>query len=100
MTIPSEWLKAGAIVPVTNETVSLLIQELKNVPHWVKTSNFDEFAVHVRFNVSVPFEHNSEKRLSAVLHSALNASLCDLFRKHNGSYSNPRVDISGVSTSC
>lgn len=101
MAIPNEWLKAGAVVPVNNETVHRLIHELKKVPHWVRTSNFDEYSVHVRFNVSVPFEfHNTDERLLAALHSALNASLCDLFRKHNGSYSNPRVDISGVSTSC
>lgn len=100
MTIPSEWLKDGAIVPVTPETVALLVQTIRNVPHWVKASGFDEYNVSVRFNVSVPFEYDSGKRLSAVLHSALNASLCDLFRKHNGSYSSPRVDISGVHTSC
>lgn len=97
MTIPKEWLKPGAIVPVNNETVHRLIQELRNVPHWVKTSNFDEYTVKVRFNVSVPFGfENSEERVSAALHSALNASLCDLFRKYNGTYSNPRIDLEGI----
>lgn len=97
MTIPKEWLKAGAVVPVNNETVQRLVNELRKVPHWVQTSNFDEYSVHVRFNVSVPFEFNNrDDRLLAVLHSAFNASLCDLFRKHNGTYSNPRIDLEGI----
>lgn len=97
MTIPKEWLKPGAIVPVNNETVQRLINELKNVPHWVRVSNFDEYTVHVRFNVSVPFEHhNIDKNLISVLHGAFNASLCDLFRKHNGTYTNPRIDLEGI----
>lgn len=100
MTIPSEWLKDGAIVPVNNETVALLIQTLKNVPNWVTSSSFDEYSVHVRFNVSVPFEFNRDERLLAELHGAINASLWDLFRKHKGTYSNPRIDLNGRTVSC
>lgn len=97
MTIPKEWLKPGAIVPVNNDTVHRLIQELRNVPPWVRTSYFAEYKVHVRFNVSVPFDfHNTDERLSAALHSTFNASLCDLFRKHNGTYSNPLIDLEGI----
>ena len=100
MTIPKEWLNPGASVPVNNETVQRLLNELKNVPDWVKTSHFDEFRVTVTFNVSVPFDFKSGDRVSAVLHGALNASLCDLFRKHNGTYSNPQIDLEGNTIKC
>lgn len=100
MTIPNEWLKEGAIVPVNNETVALLIKTLKNVPTWATVSQFDEYSVHVRFNVSVPFEFKSDERLLAAIHGAINASLCDLFRKHNGTYTNPRIDLHGRTASC
>jgi hypothetical protein len=97
MTIPKEWLKAGAVVPVNNDTVHRLIHELKKVPHWVRTSNFDEYSVHVRFNVSVPFEFNNrDARLLDALNSAFNDSLCELFKKQNGAYSNPRIDLEGI----
>lgn len=97
MTIPKEWLKAGAVVPVNNETVQRLIHELKKVPHWVQTSNFDEYNVHVRFNVSVPFEFNNRgDRLLDALNSAFNDSLCELFKKQNGAYSNPRIDLERI----
>lgn len=100
MTIPNEWLKEGAIVPVNNETVALLIQTLKDVPTWATVSQFDEYYVHVRFNVSVPFAYKNEERLISILHGGINASLCDLFRKHNGTYTNPRIDLNGRTVSC
>lgn len=100
MTIPNEWLKEGAIVPVNNETVALLIQTLKDVPSWATVSQFDEYSVHVRFNVSVPFAYKNEERLISILHGGINAALCDLFRKHNGTYTNPRIDLNGRTVSC
>lgn len=99
-TIPNEWLKDGAIVPITHETVALLIKTLKNVPTWTTVSQFDEYSVHVRFNVSVPFAYKNEERLIGLLHGGINASLCDLFRKHNGTYTNPRIDLNKRTTSC
>lgn len=100
MTIPKSWLLPGAVVPVNNETVQRLLNELKTVPDWVKASHFDEFKVTATFNVSVPFDFKGEDRVSAALHEAINVALCDLFRKHNGTYSNPRIELSGVTVKC
>lgn len=101
MTIPNEWLKEGAIVPVNNETVALLIKTLKNVPSWATVSQFDEYSVHVRFNVSVPFEFKKgDSKLLNELQTSIDTALWSLFNKHKGTYSNPRIDINGRSTSC
>lgn len=98
MTIPKEWLKQGAFVPVNNDTVDRLIRALKSVPEWAKVSHFDEYSVHVRFNVSVPFDFkNNDMRLIEALHGAINSALLDCFKANNGSYSNPRVDIERTS---
>lgn len=101
MTIPKEWLKPGAIVPVNNETVQRLVDTLRNVPDWVTSSNFDEYSIHVRFNVSVPFEFKKDdSKLLNELQTSIDTALWSLFNKHKGTYSNPRIDINGWSTSC
>ena len=101
MTIPSEWLKDGAIVPVNNETVALLIKTLKDVPTWAKVSKFEEYGVSVKFNISVPFEFaDGDFVLLKELEISMNDALRDMFKKTKGTYSNPRIDLNGRTVKC
>ena len=100
MAINPAWLRDGAFIPINHETVALLIKELKNVPEYAKVSHFDEYTVHAKFNVAVPFKFEKNFWLTSSLDAVLNAALHDFFKENNGTYSQPRVSIVKEATQC
>lgn len=100
MTIPSEWLKDGAAIPVTVETVRTLIQALNTIAEEKPMPHFEELEVMVTFHVAFN-RFNSCEDLAENLQDRINLALGDYFSiKQRGTYTNPTVTVKKEATSC
>jgi len=93
MTIPKEWLKPGAVVPVNNDTVHRLIQALNTITEENPMPHFEELEVLVTFHVAFN-RFNSCEDLAENLQDRINLALGDYFSiKQRGTYTNPAVTV-------